>query len=68
MYWQGVLSRLSIPGLCLLALGAALGYGAKWICGKVLKQGGERAVVPVKVAGLLMALVGALILLDIIPI
>ncbi len=68
MYWQNVLSRLSIPGLCLLALGAALGYGAKWVGGKLFKQGGERAVVPLKVAGLALALVGALILLDIIPI
>ncbi len=68
MYWQNVLSRLSIPGLCLMVLGAALGYGAKWLGGKVFKRGGERAVVPLKVAGLVLALAGALILLDIIPI
>ena len=68
MYWQEVAGRLSIPGLCLLLLGAGLGYGARWLCAKVFRQGGERAVVPVKVAGLLLALAGALLLLDIIPI
>lgn len=68
MYWQNVLSRLSIPGLCLMVLGAMLGYGAAWLSGKVFGQGGERAIVPMKVAGLLLALAGALILLDIIPI
>ena len=68
MYWQGVLERLSIPGLCLLAAGAVLGYGAKWLAAKLPWLGGERAVVPVKVAGLVLALAVALILLDIIPI
>lgn len=68
MYWQNVLSRLSTPGICLLVLGAVLGYGARWLSGKVFGQGGERAVVPMKVMGLVLALAGALILLDIIPI
>ncbi len=68
MYLQEVLSRLSVPGLILLLLGAVLGYGAGGICRGLFGQGGERAVVPMKVAGLLLALAGALILLDIIPI
>lgn len=66
-YWQGVLSRLSIPGVALMAMGALLTLDAKRLSNLVWKQGGDRAVMPLKVAGLVMALLGALILLDIIP-
>ena len=68
MDWNGVLERLSVPGLILLAAGAVLGYGARWLAPKLFAKGGDRAVVPMKVVGLALALLGALILLDIIPI
>ena len=66
-YWQGVASRLSIPGLVLLVLGAAAIFGAPKLCARLFRQGGERAIMPVKVAGLVLAVLGALILLDLIP-
>jgi hypothetical protein len=66
-YWQGVLSRLSVPGLALLALGAALVVLAPKLVGWFGKRGGGRAVMPVKVAGLILAVLGALILLDVFP-
>ncbi len=66
-YWHGVLSRLSIPGLALLLVGALLGYGAPALYRRFGKQGGGRAILPLKVAGLLLALLGAMILLDVFP-
>ncbi len=66
-YWQGVLSRLSVPGIALLALGAALIGLAPKLAGLFSKRGGGRAVTPLKVAGLALAVLGALILLDVFP-
>jgi Na+/proline symporter len=66
-YWQGVLSRLSVPGLILLALGAVLCYGAPKIASLIWKEEAERAITPLKVAGLLVAILGAIILMDLIP-
>jgi hypothetical protein len=66
-YWQGVLSRVSIPGVLLLVLGAAVCLAAPWLSRMVCKRGGERAATPLKVAGLVIAILGALILLDFIP-
>ena len=60
-YWQGVLARVNIPGLALLALGAVLCFGAGRIAGWIGKQGGDRAVMPLKVAGLVLAVAGAII-------
>ena len=62
-YWQGVLSRVNIPGLVLLALGAGMCFGAARIAGWLGKRGGDRAVMPLKVAGLVLAVVGAFICL-----
>ena len=61
MYWQKVLSRLSIPGVILLALGAVACTQAPRFCKS------ERLTVIVRIAGLALALAGALILLDFIP-
>ena len=61
MYWQEVLSRLSIPGVILLALGAVAGTQAS----KIFRS--ERLAVIVRIAGLVLALAGSLILLDFIP-
>ena len=66
-YWQGVLSRLSIPGILLLIAGAALTLWAPKLTGLLFKKGGERAVTPLKVVGLALAVLGALILLDVFP-
>ena len=66
-YWEGVLSRLSLPGLILMAGGAVLCFAAPAIAKRLKKQGGERVVTPLKVAGLAAALLGALILLDVFP-
>ena len=63
-YWQGVLSRLSVPGIVLVAVGALLVYEAPRVARLVFKAQAQRATVPMKIAGLVMALVGALILLD----
>jgi hypothetical protein len=67
-YWQGVASRLSVPGITLMVMGALLSFEAPKLCTLVSKKEGERAIAPMKVAGLLLAVLGALILLDVIPI
>ena len=61
MNWQKVMERLSIPGLILLALGAVAATQA----GKYCKN--ERLCVIARIAGLVSALLGAMILLDLIP-
>ena len=67
-YWESVASRLSIPGIALLAIGALVCFDAPQLSALVFKEGGDRAALPMKVAGLLMAVLGTLILLDVIPI
>ena len=61
MYWQKVLSRLSIPGILLLALGAVACTQAAKICKS------ERLTLAVRIAGIVLALAGTVILLDLIP-
>lgn len=61
MYWQTVRSRLSIPGLALLLLGAVLCMLAP----RHIKS--ERAALAARLGGLALATLGALILLDLIP-
>ncbi len=61
MYWQTVRSRLSIPGLALLLLGAV-------VCMLVPRYAKrERVVLAARLGGLALAVVGTLILLDLIP-
>lgn len=67
MDWQKVLSRLSVPGITLLVVGAALCTQAVKLCRLLPNNKGERAVLPVRIIGLVLALLGALILLDVIP-
>ena len=61
MYWQKVLSRLSIPGILLLVLGAVACTQATRLCKS------ERLTLCVRIAGLVLALAGTVILLDLIP-
>ena len=61
MNWQKVMERLSIPGLTLLVLGAV----AATLAGKYCKN--ERLKMIARIAGLVSALLGTLILLDFIP-
>ena len=67
MDWQKVLSRLSVPGVTLLLAGVVVCVQATRLCRLVLGDRGERAVLPVRLAGLALALLGALILLDVFP-
>ena len=59
-YWDGVLSRVNLPGLILLALGAVATYFAPRLAPRLFPKGGDRAVMPLKVAGLALAVAGAL--------
>ena len=61
MNWQKVLSKLSIPGIALLALGAVAATQASRFCKS------ERLCMAVRIAGLILALLGAVIMLDLIP-
>ena len=64
-YWEGVLSRLDVPGLVLLLLGAVVGYGSKPIMERVFHRQGQKGQLVLKAAGCALALLGALLLLDI---
>lgn len=61
MYWQTVRSRLSIPGLALLLLGAVVCMLAP----RYVRR--ERAALAARLGGLALAVLGTLILLDFIP-
>ena len=67
MDWQKVLSRLSVPGLTLLLAGAILVTQSAKLCRLVFKQNPERATLWLRVLGLAAAVLGAVILLDLIP-
>ncbi|MCI6376457.1 MAG: hypothetical protein MR842_01675 [Clostridiales bacterium] len=67
MYWQRTLSRLSLPGLALLILGAVLCLRPAWALRLFPSQRREGLQTPVRLAGLAAALLGALIALDFIP-
>ena len=66
-YWERVISRLSVPGLILLALGILLAVQAIRISRLLFREKGERAVFPIKMTGLALVVAAALILLDWIP-
>ena len=61
-YWQGVLSRLNVVSVILIVAGAVLGFGAKKLAPLVFKNK-QDMVLPVKMAGLLLVVIGALITL-----
>lgn len=65
--WNKLLSRLSVPGLTLLVLGVCTCAQATKLCRLVWKDNGEKWIMPVKILGLVLTVLGALILLDVIP-
>lgn len=65
MDWDKILSKLSVPGLILVALGAVMCFGAGWLAGKLFKRHKEKAALWLKWAGLALAVLGSLDLLDI---
>ncbi len=67
MDWQKVLSRLSVPGVTLLLVGVLLCVHALRLCRLVFGERGEKAILPVRLIGLALAIFGALILLDVFP-
>ena len=66
-YWEKVASRLSVPGLALIAVGALLCVQAQRLCAWAFREKEARFVLTAKIAGVALALLGALILLDFIP-
>ncbi len=59
-YWAGVASRVNIPGVVLLVIGVVACFGAPKLAPLIFKNQ-EKMVLPMKVAGLLLAMIGALI-------
>ena len=57
-YLQGVLSRISIPGLVLILAGAAVCFGAHRLAPRLFKNNADNAVLPLKLGGLLLVLIG----------
>lgn len=67
MNWDKVFSRLSVPGLTLLLFGLIASTQATKLCRLVFREKGEHAIMPLKIVGLAIAILGALILLDVFP-
>ncbi len=65
--WNQIMERLSVPGLVVLAVGVLLIVQSAKLCRLVLKEKGEKAILPLKLFGLLLVVLAALILLDFIP-
>ena len=63
MHLSTILERLSPVGVALCVVGIALNLWAPRLCARH-----EKAVLPVKFAGLALVLVATLILLDFIPV
>lgn len=63
-YGEKLLAKLSLPGLGLMLLGAVLVYASRPISGRLFPGRGEKASLAFKVVGCVLALVGALLLLD----
>lgn len=62
-YWTKVLSRLNVPGLILLILGAVLVYASSPIAGRIKPEKKESVSLMLKGIGCVIALIGTLILL-----
>ncbi len=67
MNWDAIFSRLSVTGVTLLLCGALISLYATKLARFVFREKGERLILPLRLAGLALAVFGALILLDFIP-
>ena len=67
MNWEKIQSRLSVPGLALVLLGVATVTQAPALLKLALKDKAERWIMPFKAFGLALTILGAVILLDLIP-
>ena len=67
MNWDQIFSRLSVTGVTLMLAGIVLCLYATKLVRFIFRERGERLVLPVRLAGLAVAVFGALILLDFIP-
>ena len=67
MNWDDIFSRLSVTGVTLLLCGVLLCLYATKLVRLVFRERGERLLLPLRLLGLALALLGALILLDFIP-
>ncbi len=60
-----IVKRLDIPGVALLAVGALLGFAGHTIAARFMPKISEKGMLMVRVAGMVLAIAGALILLDV---
>ena len=65
-YIEKVLSRLNVPGLFLLAAGAVAVYASETLVRRVPEDKRGRINLCIKAAGGVVAIIGALMLLDLI--
>ena len=65
-YTEKVLSRLNVPGLLLLAAGAVAVYASEALVRRVREDKRGKINLCIKAAGGVVALIGALVLLDLI--
>ena len=61
-----VVSRLTNPGTLLFIVGAVMVYASGFLAGKLMKNNPATGSIAVKVAGCIVAVLGMLILFDII--
>lgn len=64
-YGEKVLSKLNWPGVALMVVGAVLVYASSPIVTKLFPKAGEKGKLICKGVGCVIALVGALLLMDI---
>lgn len=63
-YGEKLLAKLSLPGIGLMLLGAVMVYASGPISGRLFPGKAEKASLCLKGAGCVLAVAGALILLD----
>lgn len=67
MNWDQIFSRLSVTGVTLLLVGVVLCLYATRLVRFIFRDRGERLVLPMRLLGLVIAVFGAIVLLDFIP-
>ena len=64
-YGQQVVSRMLNPGLVLLIIGAVAVYGSGWLARRIAPAREDKVSLACKAVGCVIAIVGALLALDI---